>query len=69
MRGLGARVLAALRACGVGPFTLAAHLRGTEQFLIDTFEALADEEEVAAEDFDFDDLELGDDDLMLDDDF
>lgn len=36
---------AALRACGVGPFTLAAHLRGTEQFLIDTFEALADEDE------------------------
>ena len=34
-----------------------------------TPEALADEEEVAAEDFDFDDLELGDDDLMLDDDF
>ena len=32
-------------------------------------EALADEEEAAAEDFDFDDLELGDDDLNLDDDF
>ena len=32
-------------------------------------EAIADEEEVAAEEFDFDDLELGDDDLMLDDDF
>ena len=32
-------------------------------------EALAEEEEAAADDFDFDDLELGDDDLMLDDDF
>ena len=32
-------------------------------------EAMAEEEEAAAEDFDFDDLELGDDDLMLDDDF
>ena len=32
-------------------------------------DVLPEEEEVAAEDFDFDDLELGDDDLMLDDDF
>ncbi|MEE1200736.1 MAG: DNA-directed RNA polymerase subunit beta, partial [Christensenellales bacterium] len=32
-------------------------------------DVMAEEEEVAADDFDFDDLELGDDDLMLDDDF
>ncbi len=29
-----------LRACGVGPFTLASHLRGTEAFLMDTMEVL-----------------------------
>lgn len=34
---------AALRACGVGPFTLAAHLRGTEDFLIELMEAEEDE--------------------------
>ena len=34
-----------------------------------TPEAFAEEDNAEAEDFDFDDLELGDDDLNLDDDF
>lgn len=38
---------AVLRSCGVGPFTLAAILRGTEAFLMDLAEAIADEEEEA----------------------
>jgi uroporphyrinogen decarboxylase len=29
-----------LRACGVGPFTLASHLRGTEAFLFDAMDVL-----------------------------
>ena len=36
---------AALRSCGVGPFTLAAHLRGTEQFLMDLIDAITEEDE------------------------
>ena len=33
------------------------------------FPQMTDEEEAVVEDFDFDELELGDDDLLLDDDF
>ena len=31
-----------LRACGVGPFTLASHLRGTEAFLFDAMDVLVE---------------------------
>ena len=65
-RGAFAKTLARWRAKGRMPALLWQHDRDKP---IGVYEDMTEDEDAAVEDFDFDELELGDDDLSLDDDF